>query len=214
MDDPLLGQQLGSYQLIQVLGRGSFAQVYLGKHVHLYNHVAIKVLHAQLGPLEEKDFRQEALLLLNLRNEHIVRMLDYGVITSRPFLVMELAMKGALSKIYPHGTRLPLPQVVEYTLQIADGLGCAHEQRIVHRDIKPENILVNEKGDLLLGDFGIARLSSTSRASLTSTLAGTLAYMAPEQIMGQSNAASDQYALAIIVYEWLTGRFPFQGSAP
>jgi serine/threonine protein kinase len=211
MDDPLLGQQLANYRLLQALGQGSFAQVYLGQHVHLDIYAAVKVLHAQLGVQEEQEFRKEALLLARLKNLHIIRILDYGVTNNRPFLIMELAANGSLNKIYPHGTRLPLLEIVAYVMQIADGLGYAHEQNVVHRDIKPENILVGDSGELLLADFGIAKLL-TSSSNMTNTLAGTLAYMAPEQFMGRPGPASDQYALGIMVYEWLAGRFPFQGT--
>jgi serine/threonine protein kinase len=213
MNDPLLGRQLASYRVLQPLGQGSFAQVYLGQHIHLDNFVAIKVLHAQLGEQEEKDFRSEALLLVKLKNAHIVRLLDYGIIDNRPFLVTELAKKGSLHKIYPHGTRLPLPEIAAYTTQIAEALNYAHEQNIVHRDVKPENILVGDNDELLLADFGIAKLLGTSGSYLTGRAAGTLAYMAPEQFMGHGSPASDQYAVGVMVYEWLTGRFPFVGTA-
>jgi serine/threonine protein kinase len=212
MNDPLLGQQLGSYRLLQALGQGSFAQVYLGQHIHLGTYVAVKVLHAQLGIREEQEFRKEALLLMQFKNPHIIRILDYGITNNRPFILMELAKKGSLNKIYPRGSRLSIVEVVAYVTQIAEGLDYAHKHNVVHRDIKPENILVGDNDELMLADFGIAKLVSTSRSNKTSNLAGTITYMAPEQIMGKPVQASDQYALGIMAYEWLTGRLPYQGT--
>ena len=213
MHDPLPGQQLGSYRLIRSLGQGSFAQVYLGEHIHLRNtFAAVKVLHAQLADQQEQEFRNEATVLMRLRNAHIIRVLDYGITQGQPFIVMELAEKGPLSSIYPRGRPLPLPQVVTFVTQIAEGLDYAHRQHIVHRDIKPENILVGANDEVLLADFGIAKLLSTTSPSRSSHVAGTFTYIAPEQINGRAVPASDQYALGIVVYEWLTGRPPFQGT--
>ncbi len=212
MNDPLINSQLGNYRLMQVLGEGSFARVYLGQHVHLNNYVAIKVLTAQLDVQDEQEFRKEAILLVSFKNAHIVRILDYGITDNRPYIVMDLARNGSLHKVYPHGTRVPLLKIVAYVSQIADALGYAHERNVVHRDIKPENILVGDTGELLLADFGIAKLQSTSSSHRTNTMAGTLAYMSPEQFDGQPGPASDQYALGIMTYEWLTGRFPFVGT--
>jgi serine/threonine protein kinase len=213
VNDPLLNHQLGSYRLIEVLGKGSFAQVYRGQHIHLDTFAAIKVLHAQLGEQEKQDFQKEALLLTKLKHEHIIHFMDFGFISGRPYLITDLAERGSLHRIYPRGTRLPLASIIDYVAQIADGLDFAHTNKVIHRDIKPENILVGETGKLLLADFGIARLFDTSRAYLTNSMAGTLPYMSPEQFEGRHSPSSDQYALGVMVYEWLTGRFPFEGTA-
>lgn len=213
MHDSLLNHQLGSYRLTEVLGQGSFARVYRGLHLHLGTSAAIKVLHAQLGEQEKRDFQKEATLLTKLKHVHIIHFMDYGFIHGRPYLITELAEKGSLHRIHPRGARLPIGRIVEYVAQIAEGLDFAHTQNIIHRDIKPENILVGATGELLLADFGIAKLFESTHAYLTGSMAGTLPYMAPEQFDGRPCPASDQYALGVMVYEWLTGRFPFEGSA-
>ncbi|HEX7736352.1 MAG TPA: protein kinase [Ktedonobacteraceae bacterium] len=213
MQDQLLGYQLGNYRLIQVLGQGSFAQVYRGQHVHLGVFTAVKVLHAQFGEQEKQNFHKEAVLLTTLKHPHIIRFLDYGFISGRPYLITDLAEKGSLNKMHPRGTRLPMSQINNYVAQIAEGLDFAHGQHIVHRDIKPENILVGDNGELLLADFGIAKLVSNTGSYMTASMSGTLPYMAPELFDGRPSPTSDQYALGIMVYEWLAGRFPFEGTA-
>ncbi len=212
MQDPLIGYQLGNYRLVQMLGQGSFAQVYRGQHIHLGVSAAVKVLHARLGEQEKQGFQKEAALLTRLKHTHIIRFIDYGLVSGRPYLITDLAERGSLNRIYPRGTRLSLPQIVDYAGQIAEGLDFAHAINVVHRDIKPENILVSDNGQLLLADFGIAKLMSTTGSFGTGTMSGTLPYMAPELFDGHPVPASDQYALAVMVYEWLAGRFPFDGT--
>ena len=109
-------------------------------------------------------------------------------------------------------TRVPLYYVTAYVRQVADALYYAHSQRLIHRDIKPENMLVGRNNEILLSDFGIALASQSSSYQNTQDVAGTIAYMAPEQIQAHPRPASDQYALGIVVYEWLTGNRPFQGT--
>ncbi|MBV9259490.1 MAG: protein kinase, partial [Ktedonobacteraceae bacterium] len=115
-------------------------------------------------------------------------------------------------QLYPEGTRLAIADILSYVRPIASVLSYAHERKLIHRDIKPENILLDANKEVLLSDFGIAVVSSSSTSPDTKEVAGTIAYMAPEQIMGKPRAASDQYALGIIVYEWLSGELPFKGT--
>src|SRR2546426_2290812 len=133
-----VGQQLGNYRLIQLLGRGSFAEVYLGQHRHLDTQAAIKVLHTHvLGPDSER-FRNEARTIARLVHPHIVRVLDFGIENKTPFLVMDYASNGSLRKRHPKGTHLPLDTIVNYVKQVADALQYAHDEKVIHRDIKPE----------------------------------------------------------------------------
>mgnify|MGYP001401794029 CR=1 FL=1 len=206
------GQTLGHYRLIRLIGRGGFANVYLGEHIYLKTQVAIKLLHAQIAPDMMEHFLTEAQTVARLGHPHIVRVHDFGVDDSTPFLVMDYAPNGTLRQRHMRGLALPLNLVIAYTRQIASALQYAHDQRLIHRDIKPENMLLGSNGDVLLSDFGIATIAHTSRSLPTQDISGTIAYMAPEQIQGKSRPASDQYSLAVIVYEWLTGRCPFQGS--
>ncbi len=102
--------------------------------------------------------------------------------------------------------------IISYLKQIADALQYAHDEKVIHRDIKPENMLVGRRNEILLSDFGIAMMVQSSRYQSTQNMVGTVTYMAPEQIQGKPRPASDQYALGVVVYEWLSGNRPFQGS--
>src|SRR6266581_3726831 len=115
--------------------------------------------------------------------------------------------------VIPRGISSPLAQVVSYVKQVAAALQYAHEQKFIHRDIKPENMLLGGQQEVLLSDFGLAALVHSSASLRTQEAMGTLPYMAPEQIEGHPRAASDQYALGVVVYEWLCGSRPFEGSA-
>ena len=208
----LVGQQLGRYRLTRLLGRGGFADVYLGEQVYLGSQAAIKVLSAPLEAEAASGFLDEARTLVRLAHPRIIRLLDYGIQEQMPFLVMEYAPGGTLRKLHPRGQRLPLSTVVEYVKQAAEALQYAHTQRLIHRDVKPDNLLLGRQGEILLSDFGIALLAHSSRSQRTEDIVGTVAYMAPEQIQGHPCQASDQYALGVIAYEWLSGTRPFSGS--
>ncbi|MBA2679262.1 MAG: protein kinase [Ktedonobacteraceae bacterium] len=207
-----VGQQLGNYLVTHLIGEGAFAQVYLGEHIYLGTQAAIKVLHAQAADSPMDWFRTEARTIARLIHPNIVRVLEFGVLKTTPFLVLDYAPGGSLRQRYPAGTLLPLPAVVSYTRQAAEALQYVHDERLVHRDVKPENLLLGRRNEVLLSDFGIALLMQTFRSRSVQDVAGTLAYMAPEQIQGQPSQASDQYSLGIIAYEWLGGKLPFTGS--
>ena len=206
-----VGEQLGPYQLIQLLGQGHWGSVYLGEHQHLRTQAAIKVLHGPWDEPEVEGFLGEARTLAHLRHPHIVRVLDFGVQQGTPFLVMEYAPGGTLRQLHPKGMRVPLQTVVAYLTQVAEALQYAHEQRLIHRDLKPENLLLGPDQQVWLSDFGLAIVAHSARSQSVQQTAGTLAYMAPEQLRGQATAASDQYALGILAYEWLAGERPFSG---
>ncbi len=207
-----VGQQLGNYRLIQLLGQGNWASVYLGQHVHLNTQAALKVLHEQLAHADAGGFLDEARAIAHLRHPHIVQVLDFGIAGSIPFLVMDYAPAGNLRQHYPKGTLLPPDIVVSYVTQVADALQYAHQEQLIHRDIKPENMLLGRKNEVLLSDFGIALMTQSSRSQHPQDVAGTIAYMAPEQLRGKPRPASDQYALGIVVYEWFCGDRPFHGT--
>ena len=211
MDDRT-GQQLGNYRLVQHLGSGGFADVYLGKHIHLDSLAAIKVLRANLVKDEMESFRLEARTLVHLIHPHIIRLLDFGFEDTTPYLVMDYAPNGTLRQLYRRGQALPLDTVITYVGQAASALQYAHNEKIIHRDIKPENMLLGRNREILLSDFGIAVVAQSTRAQLTQETIGTIAYMAPEQIQSHPRAASDQYSLAVVAYEWLSGYRPFDGA--
>ena len=208
----LVGQQLGNYRLVRLLGQGGFAEVYLGAHVYLGSQAAIKVLTVPLSQDAASAFVAEARTLVGLSHVHIVRLLDFGMQESVAYLVMEYAPGGTLRERHPRGERVPLPALISYVNQAAEALQYAHDAHLIHRDVKPANLLVGRHGDVLLGDFGIAVLAHSSRSERTQETIGTIAYMSPEQIQGKPRRASDQYSLAVVVYEWLTGSVPFSGS--
>jgi serine/threonine protein kinase len=209
-----LGERVGNYRLTGWLGRGAFADVYLGEHLYLKTQSAIKMLHMHLREEEVKAFLNEACTIVRLDHPHIVRVLDYGVENGTPFLVMAYAPNGSLRQRFPQGMRVPLNQVVPLVQQIASALDYAHQHLLIHRDVKPENILLGALGQALLSDFGLV-LEAQSKASLTANaMTGTALYMAPEMVeRGKAHFASDQYALGIMTYEWLCGECPFTGSS-
>ncbi len=208
----LVGQRLGNYRLVRLLGQGGFASVYLGEHVYLGSYAAVKILSVALAPEGVGNFVGEARTLANLTHPHIIRLLDYGVEVGTPYLVMDYAPGGTLRQRHLRGERLPLSTLVPYVRQVAKALQYAHGQRLIHRDVKPANLLLGRCDEVLLSDFGIALLTHSSSDLTAKGMAGTIAYMSPEQIQGKPRRASDQYALGVIVYEWLTGVLPFTGS--
>jgi serine/threonine protein kinase len=125
---------------------------------------------------------------------------------------MDYASNGNLRQRHPKNTRLPLETIVTYIKQVADALQYAHDERLIHRDIKPENMLLGRRNEVLLSDFGIALIAQSTHMQSTQEVVGTAYYMAPEQLQGKPRLASDQYALGIVVYEWLSGNRPFHGS--
>lgn len=205
------GQRLGNYRLHRLLGKGSFAEVYLAEHLYLHTPAAIKVLHTTLNEEEERLFLTEAQTIARLAHPNIVRVREFAIERSLPYLVMDHVPGGTLRQRYSRGTCLSLEQTISYVKQIASALQYAHNQGIIHRDVKPENILQGA-GQIMLSDFGISVSAPPPGAASSQTWAGTLPYMAPEQFLGQAVYASDQYALAIMAYEWLCGVRPFEGS--
>jgi len=208
------GLKLGNYRIVRLLGQGGFAHVYLGEHVYLKTPAAIKVLNMQLANDALESFLKEARTIARLEHPHIIRVLEFGIEEITPFLVMNYAENGTLRQRYPRKSLLPWAKIVSYTKQIADALQYAHGQGVVHRDVKPENMLLRKNKALQLSDFGLAVIaqSMSANAPTIGTRAGTTAYMAPEQIQGRPDRASDQYALGIVVYEWFCGSWPFTGS--
>jgi serine/threonine protein kinase len=207
-----IGQQFGDYRLIRLLGSGGFGDVYLGQQHHDNTLAAVKILKAQLNAHEIKQFINEA-RTIRLRHPHIVPLLDFGIGNhDTPFLVMEYAPYGTLRQRHVKGERLPLAKILSYTKQVAGALQYAHDQRLIHRDVKPENMLIGDNEVIMLSDFGLVLVPKSTDAQTLQQMAGTVYYMAPEQIKGKPRPASDQYALGTIVYEWLCGYRPFHGS--
>ena len=207
-------QRIGKYSMVQLLGRGNFADVYLGENTSLQQQVAVKVLHAELTKVEVEQFLAQAGIVAKLHHPHIVRIIEYGVEDNSPFLVMQYAPHGTLRQRHPQGTRLPITTIVSYVKQIADALQYVHGQGLIHRDIKPHNMLLGPDYEVMLSDFGIAVVAQKMgyRVQKVQDFEGTILYAAPEQVRGRARIASDQYALGVVVYEWLCGSWPFHGT--
>jgi serine/threonine protein kinase len=207
------GEQLGNYRLERLLGRGGFAEVYLALHVNLQRLAAVKVFYVSLSEKGMADFRREVQIIAALNHPHIIRIFDFDVQRGIPLLVMDYLPHGTLCQRHRRGERVPLSTVVTYVQQVADALQYAHDQRFIHRDVKPENMLIGRRNEIILSDFGIAAVTYSLSSMTNQAFMGTIPYMAPEQIQSQAYAASDQYALAIVAYEWLSGAYPFEGSS-
>jgi serine/threonine protein kinase len=209
------GQKLGNYRLIRSIGRGGFAEVYLGEHIYLKTPAAIKVLETRLIQDGLENFLKEASTIASLEHPNIVRVLEFGIEGTIPFLVMDYAPHGTLRQLHPKGSKLLTATIVSYVTQIANALQYAHDARVIHLDVKPENMLLGRNYNMVLSDFGIALSAhSTNSSSVPGqrNRAGTTAYMAPEQLEGRPSRASDQYALGVVAYEWFCGSWPFNGT--
>ncbi|GLV56256.1 hypothetical protein KDH_30980 [Dictyobacter sp. S3.2.2.5] len=212
----LIGKSLGQFRIVERIGSGGMATVFKAYQPTLDRHVAIKVLpayHAK-DPIFVKRFVQEARSVAKLAHPNIVQIHDFGEQDNITYIVMEYVDGGTLKDRLKHA--LPVPEAVDFIIQAAEGLDCAHRNGIVHRDVKPANMLLRRDGHLLLSDFGIAKILEES-TSLTrvGTGIGTPQYMAPEQGMGQRvDRRSDIYSLGIVLFHCLTGRVPFIADSP
>lgn len=208
-------QKIGRYSLVRLLGQGNFADVYLGVDSSL-QQVAVKVLLTEMTQSQVEQFLAQAEIVARLDHPHIVRVMEYGVEDSYhyPFLVMQYAPHGSLRRRHPHGTRLPITTIVSYVKQIADALQYIHDRNLIHRDIKPHNMLLGPDYEVMLSDFGIAVVAQSMgyRVQKVREFEGTILYAAPEQVRGRPRITSDQYALGVVVYEWLCGNWPFHGT--
>ncbi len=208
----LVGQKLGKYEVVALLGSGGMATVYQGYQADVERYVAIKVLppHPGLDSAFIDRFRLEARTIARLQHPHILPLYDYGTQDDILYLVMQYVDGGSLKEQIDEG-RMDPQEVARLLVQISSALDYAHRQGVIHRDIKPANILLTGEGYALLADFGIAKLAGDS-ANLTGTggLVGTPAYMPPEQGRGGTiDSRADIYSLGVVVYEMLTGSQPY-----
>src|SRR6185436_20069925 len=211
MED-LTGRQFGHYQIVAPLGEGGMAAVYKAYQPSMERYVAVKVLPRQLAESAEfiARFKREAHLLAQLQHPHIVPVFDYGQADGFTYIVMPFIQSGTLADLMKT-RQMSLPEIRRIMTQIGDALGYAHARGMIHRDVKPSNVLVDERGNCLLTDFGLARMTEATSGKLTSSgaIMGTPAYMSPEQGAGNTlDGRSDIYALGIIMYEMVTGQVP------
>src|SRR6266571_4465936 len=228
---PLEGLQLGKYRLVRLIGSGGMGDVYLGEDVRLSRQLAIKVMRAEVSPYPDEDavkdgarlFQREMKAIATLDHPHILPLYDYGEEllhqTTLIYMVMPFRPEGSLADWLRQrnpSEPLPLQDIASLVSQAAEALQKAHDHQIIHQDVKLSNFLIRRKKDvssppdLQLADFGIAKINSAT-SSMSHASRGTPISMAPEQWNGDPVPATDQYALAIMTYQLLTGRPPFRG---
>ncbi len=206
----LVGQYFGNKRVIRLLGRSAFSEVYLIASDSSQDQSVLKVLRVELSEADQEYFILASRTLTDLEHPHIIKVTGAGIIQpwqKYPALFMEYAPNGTLRQRHPIGSRVPLATILAYTRQIAEALHYAHLKRLTHGDVRPENILLGSDDQLLLGDFSFSLLATIKQIEHSTT-----AYMAPEQFREQTTPLSDEYALGVMVYEWLTGELPFSGS--
>jgi serine/threonine protein kinase len=213
----MTNHQLNQYKIIDQIGQGGFATVYLAEDINTGHQVALKVLRS-LEARFTKRFEREARSLTKLnRHPHIVTIHDFGQVDDQLYIAMEYMAGGSLRDFMTNHpqTYLPTEQVLGFLEQLAVALDYAHSQNMIHRDIKPDNILLDEATNpqrVVLTDFGLVKYhTSNETLTATSIILGTRGYMAPEQFTGTSqkiSPASDIYALSVVAYQLLTGELP------
>lgn len=220
----------GGYKVEKLLGVGAFGSVFLATDTYDQSPVAIK-LFEDTPPQELAGFKREAQTLGRLRHPNIVQSLWADVeqvtlheeksglkhVSHHPFIVMEYVSGGDLARYQQKNIPLPPQKAIGFLMQAVQGVQHAHDRGTIHRDLKPANLLLKKHPedthlDVLVSDFGIAIKAHSQTSLRTHGIAGTPNYMAPEQTQGKTVKASDQYALGVIAYEWLTGRRPFYGN--
>jgi serine/threonine-protein kinase len=215
----MMNKILGArYQLGEMIGTGGMADVYIAQDQRLSREVAVKILRSDLAkdPTFVSRFRKEAKAAAGLNHPGIVAVYDSGE-DPAPYIVMELVSGHTLRELIHGGERLQLDRALEIGAGILEALDYSHQRGIVHRDIKPANIMITDKGDVKVMDFGIARAMDDLGATLTSTwnVVGTAQYLSPEQALGEvADAPTDIYSTGCLLYELLTGRPPFSGETP
>ncbi len=205
----------GQYTILETIGGGGMSRVWLARERALDRVVAIKVLRPELRAHRDdcERFRREARVLASLRHPGIMPVHSLGEAAGTPYFVMPYVAGPCLARRLADGTRLTEPEACALLADLADALDAAHRAGVVHRDIKPENILL-ENGRPILADFGVAILHTSDHSrSEAGRGYGTLAYMAPEQVLGQADgdARGDIYSLGVVAFQLLAGRTPFTG---
>lgn len=210
--------QIGRYKINDSLGHGAMGHVYLAYDPFVKRQVAIKLL-PQTRIIDSEllaRFQREAEIVANLQHACIVSVYDFGEYEGQPYIVMHYMAGGSLKERVEAGP-LSLNETAPIIERVAEALDIAHEKKIVHRDIKPGNILFDQLGQAYLADFGIAKIQADFAQQLTANLVlGTPEYMSPEQVRDQVvlDGRSDVYGLGIVVFQMLTGEFPFRTNTP
>jgi serine/threonine-protein kinase len=218
MTDPLVGHVLdGRYVIQRKLARGGMATVYLANDTRLTRVVAVKVMHEGLGDDQDfvSKFDREARAAAKLAHPNVVAVFDQGVDRGRPYIVMEYVEGCTLRHLITREAPFDPVRALDLLLPVADAVAAAHEAGLIHRDIKPENVLISDRGQVKVADFGLAKAVTAQTATATGLLIGTVSYIAPELVThGKADPRCDVYALGVVLYEMLTGKKPHTGENP
>jgi len=214
--DPFIGKTIGKYEIVAHLGRGATADVYKAYQATLDRYVAIKLLHPFLADDTDflERFRREAKAAARLRHPNIVQVYDFDVIQDVYYLVMEyidgLTLKTVLQNLAASAQVIPLTEAVRITRAVASALTFAHAHDMIHRDIKPANIMLNRDNQVILTDFGTAKILGGGQHTASGVTTGTPAYASPEQVMAlPGDPRSDLYSLGVVFFQMVTGRLPY-----
>ncbi len=214
--DDLIGRSIGHYEIIRELGRGGMATVYLARQTNMSRQVAIKILPREFlhDPQFIQRFRREVTLVAELEHPHILPVYDFGETDRIPFIVMRYLGGGSMRDMIDQGLP-PLADLRGPIEQVCAALDFAHAEGIIHRDLKPSNIMLDERRNAYLSDFGIAQIMQDAGRLTGSAVIGTPAYMSPEQAEGRPlDARADVYAMGVVLFEMVTGREPYQADTP
>lgn len=219
MRDPLVGRALDArYEITERLARGGMATVYLAKDRRLGRLVAVKVMHEGLGDDQDfaRKFDREARAAAKLSHPNVVSVFDQGQDHGRPYIVMEYVPGSTLRSVIVRDAPLDVLRALEFMEPILAALAAAHEAGLVHRDVKPENVLISDRGQLKVADFGLAKAITGQTATATQgLLIGTVSYLPPELVTtGRADTRSDVYSAGVVLWEMLTGRKPHVGDTP
>ena len=205
------------YELLDVIGRGGMADVYLANDTILNRTIAIKILRTSLAkdPVYIARFQREASAAAALSHKNIVEIYDVGEDNDQYYIVMEYVPGRTLKELIAKRGALHVMEAIDIMKQVLSGTARAHQMGIIHRDLKPQNILVTDSGTAKIADFGIASIQSLTQFTQTDVIMGSLHYLAPELARGEkATVQSDIYALGIVFYELLRGQVPFNGESP
>lgn len=205
------------YELLELIGQGGMADVYLAQDIILNRTIAIKILRTSLAkdPIYVTRFQREASATAALSHKNIVEIYDVGEDEDKYYIVMEYVPGMTLKELILKRGAVHVVEAIDIMKQVISGISKAHQLGIIHRDLKPQNILVTDSGVAKIADFGIASMQSLAQVTQTDVIMGSLHYLAPELARGEkATAQSDVYALGIVFYELLRGEVPFNGESP